>query len=229
MNREPYAIALGHALNEIKKAYPGIIHSFIFNEENSLIIEDLETDKQIINDLLNSFQKLKEIVKSVGNIKKLHIQGEKGLITFSKVDNIYLLLVSSTEIEKDQLNSIPKIIIPTILKTMEDVNSPNLELTSSKELVVDTLTGFFSGDSVQIDTAILKDWKNNSNLHEENQKFQNFDHVKIETVDGNSHVCKVKEIKNPKMNENKTIRIPEKLCKNLELNKGELVLVKPIL
>ncbi|UCH37443.1 MAG: hypothetical protein JSV76_07140, partial [Candidatus Bathyarchaeota archaeon] len=220
MNREPYAIALGHALNEIKKSYPGIIHSFIFNEENSLIIEDLETDKQIINDLLNSFQKLKEIAKSVVNIKKLHIQGEKGLITFSKVDNIYLLLVSSTEIEKDQLNSIPKIIIPTILKTMEDVNSPNLELTSSKELVVDTLTGFFSGDSVQIDTAILKDWKNNSNLRED-QKFQNFDHVKIETVDGNSHVCKVKEIKNPKMNENKTIRIPEKLCKNLELNKGD--------
>ena len=60
MNRDPYAIALGHALTEIKKAYPGINHSFIFDNNNSIIFEDSETDEKITSDTLNSIKILKE-------------------------------------------------------------------------------------------------------------------------------------------------------------------------
>jgi len=56
---------------------------------------------------------------------------------------------------------------------------------------------------------------------------ENIDQVKIETFGGKSTLCKVKEITNQNMKGKNMIRIPEKLCKTLEINKGDLVKVEP--
>jgi formylmethanofuran dehydrogenase subunit D len=51
--------------------------------------------------------------------------------------------------------------------------------------------------------------------------------IKIETLDGNNTLCKVKEINDQNFQGRNMIRIPEKLCKTLEINKGDMVKVKP--
>jgi len=51
--------------------------------------------------------------------------------------------------------------------------------------------------------------------------------VEIEAFGGKSTQCKVKEINEPKLKEKGIIRIPEKVCKTLEVKKGELVKVTP--
>ena len=138
---------------------------------------------------------------------------------------------------KSQTYAITHVILPTILKTVDTLDSSHLQpLTPpQKELVVDNITGFFAGDSVQIDTEVLMDWIRDNDprarikaaIMGEPEKEEDVSQVYIETLDGNTAVCKVKEVDDENMKGKNMIRIPEKLCKSLEINKGDLVKVKP--
>jgi len=237
MNRDPYAIALNNALTEIKKAYPDIKNSFIFTKNGTIISGDTETDEKTMNNVLESFENLKEKAKAIGNLKGFHITGKNGKLTLSKIKDMYLVLTTSKNADRTQIYSITHVIIPTILKTLETFTPTHLQFTSPKKLIVDTLTGFFAGDSVQIDTEILRDWTKNNDprarvkaaLTGEQNTQESIDHVRIETFGGNSTLCKVKEINDQNLKGKNMIRIPEKLCDTLEIKKGDLVKVKPLL
>jgi len=237
MNRDPYAIALDNALTEIKKAYPDIKNSFIFTKNGTIITGDQETDEKNMNNVLESFENLKEKTKTIGNLKSFHITAKNGKLTLSKIKDMYLLLATSKHADKNHIYSITHVIIPTILKTLETFAPTPLQFTPPKKLIVDTLSGFFAGDSVQIDAEILMDWTKNNDprarvkaaITEEQNTQESINQVQIETFGGNAAVCKVKEINDQNLKGKNMIRIPEKLCKSLEINKGDLVKVKPAL
>ncbi len=237
MNRDPSAIALNKAMTEIKKAYPDIQTSFIFTRNGTILTEDQEIDQETINKLLKSFKNLKEKTEAIGNLKSFHINAKDGKLTLSKIRDMHLLLSSSKKVDQSHIHSITHVIIPTILKTLETFDLTCLQLIPPKELVVDTLTGFFTGDSVQIEPEIMMNWRKNNyrfapgnDRQTEEQNMQNsIDYVRIETIDGYSTLCKVKEIEDQKLKGKNIIKIPEKICKSLEINKGDLVKVKPAL
>jgi len=237
MNRDPYAIALDNALTEIKKAYPDIKNSFIFTKNGTVITGDQEADEKNINNILESFENLKEKAKAIGNLKSFHITAKNGKLTLSKIKDMYLLLATSKHADKNHIYSITHVIIPTILKTLETFAPTPLQSPPTKKLIVDTLSGFFAGDSVQIDAEILMDWTKNNDprarvkaaITEEQNTQESINQVQIETFGGNAAVCKVKEINDQNLKGKNMIRIPEKLCKSLEINKGDLVKVKPAL
>ena len=243
MNRDLYAIALNNALKEIKKAYPEIHHSFIFSNESNIIAADTETDHETMNNILESFETIKENSKAIGNINSFQLDGKNGKLMLVNIKDMNLVLKTSKNIDNTHIHSITKIILPTILKTLEAFTPTHLQPapppqkeTNHKELEVDTLSGFFAGDSVQIDTEILTAWNTNDDprqrvraaLTGEKIVQEPVENVKIETLDGNSTLCKVKEIDDQKLKGKNIIRIPEKLCKNLEINKGDLVKVQPM-
>jgi len=236
MNRDPTSIALYNALTEIKKAYPGIHHSFLFTNNGSIVTGDPETDDETVKNVLESFEDLKEKAKAIGNLKSFSINAKNGKIVLSSIEDMYLILATSEKIDDTQIYSITHVIIPIILKTMKTFTQPNLQSQSTKKLVVDTLGGFFAGDSVQIDIETLMDWTQNSDprarvkaaLTGEQIPQESIDQVEIETFGGNSIMCKVKEISDQKLKGKNMIRIPEKLCDTLEIRKGDLVKVKPM-
>ncbi len=90
---------------------------------------------------------------------------------------------------------------------------------------------------MQIDVETLMDWTENSDprdrvkaaLTGEQNPPESIDQVEIETFGGNSTLCKVKEINDQKLKGKNMIRIPEKLCNTLEIKKGDMVKVKPML
>ena len=225
MNRDPYAIALSNAMTEIKKAYPDIKNSFIFTKNGTVITGDQETDETTINNVLESFENLKEEAKAIGNLKSF------------RIEDVHLLLATSKNADKNHIHAITHVIIPTILKTMETFAPTHLQVTPPKKLVVDTLNRFFAGDSVQIDTEVLRDLTKNSDprarvkaaITEEQNTQESINQVHIETFGGNVAVCKVKEISDQNLQGKNMIRIPEKLCKSLEISKGDWVKVKPAL
>jgi len=238
MNRDPYAIALNSALTEIKKAYPDIKNSFIFTKNGTIITGDQETDEKTMNNVRESFENLKEKTKTIGTLKSFSITAKNGKLTLSNINDMHLLLATSKNADKNHIYAITHVIIPTILKTLETFAPTPLQVTPPKKLVVDTLSGFFAGDSVQIDTEILKDWTKNSDdprshvkatITGEQNMQESIEHVKIETFSGNSTLCKVKEINDQNLKGKNMIRIPEKLCRTLDINKGDLVKVKPAL
>ena len=237
MNRDPYAIALNNALTEIKKAYPDIKNSFIFTKNGTIITGDQETDEETMNNILESFQTMKEKAKVIGNLKSFHITGKNGKLNLSTINDRYLVLATSKSADKMHIHSITHVIIPTILKTLETFTPTHLQSLPTKKLVVDTLTGFFAGDSVHIDAETLLELTKNNDpraslddaLTGEQDMQEIIDHVRIETFGGNSTICKVKEINDPSLKEKNMIRIPEKICNTLEIKKGDLVKVKPML
>jgi hypothetical protein len=237
MNRDSYAIALNNAITEINKAYPDIKNSFIFTKTGTPLTGDRETDQKTISNIQESFESLKDKAKTIGNLESFIITTKTGELTLSNIKDMYLLLATSKNAGKNHIYSITKVIIPTILKTMEALAPTQPQITPPKQLTVDTISGFFAGDSVQIDTEILTDWTKNGDdpradveaaIADEANIPETVDQVRIETSGGNSTLCRVKEIDDQDMKGKNMIRIPERLCRTLEVNKGDLVKVKPL-
>jgi len=91
------------------------------------------------------------------------------------------------------------------------------------QLLVENLGGLLvASDTVRVDGQILSQWED---FHERGK----IEEVEIETFDGKTTRCKVKPIKESKYERKGTIQMPEKIQLALEIRKGELVRVKPII
>ena len=98
----------------------------------------------------------------------------------------------------------------------------HLQSPFTKTLVVDPLSGFFDGNSVQVDEETIVQWNENND-----SKKRNIDQVKIVTVNGNSSVCKVKKITVGNLKGKNRVRIPAKVCNQLKLKRGDVVNISP--
>jgi|YelNatPaOPRAMG01_1025707.scaffolds.fasta_scaffold33478_5 predicted regulator of Ras-like GTPase activity (Roadblock/LC7/MglB family) len=90
------------------------------------------------------------------------------------------------------------------------------------QLIVENIGGLLvPSDTVRVDPAVLEQW---GELYEGIE----IKEVDVETFGGKSVRCKVKPIKDSKYEGKGVIQVPEKLQSNLEVKKGELVRVKPV-
>jgi predicted regulator of Ras-like GTPase activity (Roadblock/LC7/MglB family) len=92
----------------------------------------------------------------------------------------------------------------------------------SQQLIVDKMGGLLvRADTVQVDSEVLKRWSDLLDV-------KKISEVEIETFGGRTAQCKVKTISDKRLEGRGLIRIPEKTCHLLEIKRGELVRVKPI-
>jgi predicted regulator of Ras-like GTPase activity (Roadblock/LC7/MglB family) len=90
------------------------------------------------------------------------------------------------------------------------------------QFIVEDLKGLLvPSDTVRIDSKLLSQW-------EELYDNMMIEEAVIETFAGKSTRCKLKQIKDPKSEGKGIIQIPEKIQETLEVRKGELVRVKPV-
>jgi len=218
MSKNAYTDALKNTLTEIKKICPDVSCSFIFTKDGTIVTGDSETAEETIQKTMYSFQSIAEKEDMIGGLKALIINGENGKVHISCINDMYLALATSKNADAAFLQAITHVLVPTVLKLLESIAPTPLQFAPSKQLVVDTLSGFFVGDSVQIDLEVLKEWSTLLNR-------KSIGEVKIEAFSGKTTQCVVREINDPKLKG--IIRIPEKICKVLEVKKGELVRVKP--
>ena len=189
-----------------------------------------------MREVIKSFETIREKAKIIGNLQGFQVNGKNGKLILSNIKDMYLVLATSKKANKTHIYAITHVIIPTVLKTLETI-TPTPKITPPKKLVVDTLSGFFTGNSVQIDAETLMEWTKNTNprarlktaVKGEQNAEEIINQVQIETFNGKSARCKVKKINDIKRKGKNLIRIPEKLCNALKLKKGELVKVKPAL
>jgi predicted regulator of Ras-like GTPase activity (Roadblock/LC7/MglB family) len=91
------------------------------------------------------------------------------------------------------------------------------------QFIVENVGGLFSSaDTVRIDNDTISQWT-------EQYEDKKIEQATIETFGGKSVHCKVKPIKDSKYEGKGIIQIPEKIQQSLEVRKGELVRVKPII
>jgi hypothetical protein len=94
--------------------------------------------------------------------------------------------------------------------------------TPINQFMVEKLTGMLVPvDTVRIDGEIIAKW---TELYDGKE----IKMVNIEALDGKKTTCKVKAIKESKSNAKGVIQIPERILQTLQIEKGKLVMVKPV-
>jgi predicted regulator of Ras-like GTPase activity (Roadblock/LC7/MglB family) len=269
MNEEVYAIALKSALAEIQNVCEGIRWSFIFTKDGTIISGN--DDKSIGSEIAKaagSFQGLTEKARAVGGLDRLLINGDKGKVYVSSIDDMYFVSGTSKEADIDYMRSITSVVFPTIKRVLDNIGGSAGEVSPtplkplplkplkeeaveaeeeeelaepaekevkrakkvkglppvpSQQLIVDKLGGLLvRADTVQVDSEVLKRWNALLGVKEVKE-------VQIETFGGKMAQCRVKTISDRKLEGRGLIRIPEKTCQMLEIKRGELVRVKPLM
>ena len=123
--------------------------------------------------------------------------------------------------EVEEVEEIQKPTLDTADEVDVGVDKQPQELPS-QQLIVDRFSGLMvKSDTVQLDVEILKRWSDELNV-------DNVDQVDVETFSGKTVRCKAKVINDPKLEGRGLVRIPEKACQSLDVRRGELVRVKPV-
>jgi hypothetical protein len=134
--------------------------------------------------------------------------------------------VENVETEEEIMESSPDVQQIPEVKIEEEIEPEVPEQTTNmlyQQLVVDRFGGFMvRSDTIQVDSDALQQWSSTSDTKEVSE-------VHVETFSGKTVNCKVKAITTKKLQGKGLIRIPEKLCDILELKKGELVKVNPVI
>ncbi len=122
MNEEVYAIALKSALTEIQNVCEGIKWSFIFTKDGTIISgNDDKTISPEITKAASSFQSLTEKAGAVGGLTQLLINGDKGKVHVSSIDDNYLVSGTSKKADIAYMRSITSVVFPTILRVLENI------------------------------------------------------------------------------------------------------------
>lgn len=294
MNEEVYTAALKNALVEIKNVCPDISKAFILMDNGTIVAGDEQAIDPSVERAASSLQSLAEKAASVGGLNDLLIDGDKGKVYVSQVNGMYSVMALSKRADLPFLRTVTGIILPTILKVLngidsetalpahlkpaprlpytqfrpapseplveeeaveetvkeaeeaEEVKAPEpLEATEaeteaeaeaeaevespkppidlpSQQLIVDKFGGLMvRADTIQIDFEVLERWSSLLDVKEIRE-------VDIETFSGKTTRCKAKVISDQKFEGRGLIRIPEKTCEALELKRGELIRVKPV-
>ncbi len=269
-----YAIALQNALNEMRNVCPEIQHAFIFKKTGEIVAGDAETPQKVIMRVQNAFNGIINRAEAIGGIEAITLKYGGGTVTLHSFGENHLVMVTSAKADLNYINTLTRILIPTVLKLLEKISpTPLKNIPSHKaarptppiisepetpkigeppeevaeepimkkpkeegietepssfevpatQLIVENIGGLLvPSDTVRIDSETLTQWENTF----EGKKVE---YVEIETFDGKTTKCKVKPIKDSKYIGKGIVQIPEKMQLTLEIKKGELVRVKPII
>jgi predicted regulator of Ras-like GTPase activity (Roadblock/LC7/MglB family) len=269
MHDEAYSNALKNALTEIKNICPDVHTSFLFDKDGTIIASDDGTQEYNLERTVSSMEGIFEKAETIGGLDALIINGHNGKVHISCINDMYLAMVTSEKADMTYLQTVSRVLIPTVIKLLDNISptpfkpapskpsmlsqpkisneeeeiveenevadeeetskpekfEPAIEKTLpeiSNQLIVDTIGGLLvRGDTVEIDPEILKEWS-------ENYDGMEIRNVEIESFNGNTTQCKVKPIKDSKLEGKGLIRMPEKTCQALDIRKGELVRVSPL-
>lgn len=251
---ETRSFALETTLNEIRNACPNIQASFLLDKEANIIARDSETSEADVEQISELLDAMLEKADAIGGLNALVIEGSKGNVHLSSIEDMYLTLVAPKKTDMENLQTIPRVLIPTVIKILDTLPTspkrpiPKIPVTepekmeedepeeedeideetsdienelSSTQLIVESYSGLWvRGDTVQISKQVVETLQDT--LHG-----KEVDLVEVETFNGRSSQFKVKTLDDSKI-EGRIIRIPEKGCHTLKVEKGELVRVKPI-
>lgn len=264
MDNEAYSFALKNALNEIRNVCPDIQNSFMFREDGEIVAGDENTPQKTMVHVTQAFDGVLEKAEAIGGVEGVTLEAGKGRVNVSCVNDLYLVTVTSKKADMNFVNTVTRVLIPTVLKLLEkispaplkdnsalpeipmaeEVEEPTEELAEEptaketeetlepeamlpepqvNQLIVENLSGLLvPSDTVRIDRETLAQWEE---LHDGGK----IEEVEVETFDGKTTQCKIKPIKDSKYEGKGIIRMPDKIQLTLEIKKGELVRIKPVM
>jgi predicted regulator of Ras-like GTPase activity (Roadblock/LC7/MglB family) len=272
MDSEVYAFALKNTLDEMQKACPEIKNAFVLDQNHTIIARDENTTEETLSQAVEVLNDMFGKADAIGGVDDLTIEGINGRMNVSRMDEIFLVTVTSRKANLNYVNTVTHVLVPTVLKLIEKLNPGPLksnliepeqkledepenstveqaaepiqeEPTKAEEqaetphdesmgkivaeppanqFIVEEMKGLLSpSDTVRIDNSVIEKW---NELYED----KTIEEADVETFSGKSVRCKVKPIKDAKLEGQGKVQIPGKMQLVLDIKKGELVRVKPV-
>ena len=256
---EAYSNPIQTIIDEIRTLSPETTNVLIFRNNGQTIANTQTGTENQTKKFVANFANISVQAQAIGGIENFTIQVAESQLNIIAVDDCFLVTVSSQTANQEILRAITKVVVPTVVRLVNQIdvkakeleekpyeelamsaskeakptNEPTPEIqqpfepflpkTPTNQFMVEKINGFMvAADTVRIDGEILEQW---SNLYEGKQ----FSTVIIEALDGKKTTCKFRPIKDAKNSAKGIIQIPEKILQTLQTEKGNLVMVKPVI
>jgi len=144
MDNEVYTFALKNALNEIRNVCPGITNTFMFREDGEIIVGDENTSQKTMVHVVNAFDGIFEKADAIGGVECITIEGSNGKVNVSWLNDLYFVTVTSRKADMNYVNTVTRVLIPTVLRLLEKIcptplksNSPLTETKHQLKIPMD--------------------------------------------------------------------------------------------
>ena len=122
IDEEAYSFALKNALTEIGNICPDVKLSFIFNHEGKILAEDLKSTNYALEKIIETFEDIFEKSHVIGGVNSITIDAKRGKIIISNIgEKIYLATVVSKNVDMKYLETVSRVLIPTVLRLLEKI------------------------------------------------------------------------------------------------------------
>jgi hypothetical protein len=144
MDNEVYTFALKNALNEIRNVCPDITNTFMFRQDGEIIVGDENTSQKTMVHVVDAFDGIFEKADAIGGFECITIEGSNGRINVSWLNDLYFVTVTSRKADMKYVNTVTRVLIPTVLRLLEKIcptplksNSPLTETKHQPKIPMD--------------------------------------------------------------------------------------------
>jgi hypothetical protein len=130
MDNEVYTFALKNTLNEIRNVCPDITHTFMFTDDGEILATDENTHEKTIIQVVDAFDGILEKADKIGGVECITLEGSDGRVNVSCIKDIYFAIVTSKKADISYVNTVTRVLIPTVLKLLEKICPTPLKNTS---------------------------------------------------------------------------------------------------
>jgi hypothetical protein len=121
MDNEVYTFALKNALNEIRNVCPDITNTFMFREDGEIIVGDENTSEKTMVRVVDAFDGIFEKADAIGGVECITIEGSNGKVNVSWLNDLYFVTVASRKADMNYVNTVTRVLIPTVLRLLEKI------------------------------------------------------------------------------------------------------------
>jgi len=121
MDNEVYTFALKNALNEIRNVCPDITNTFMFRQDGEIIVGDENTSQKTMVHVVNAFDGIFEKADAIGGVECITIEGSNGKVNVSWLNDLYFVTVTSRKADMKYVNTVTRVLIPTVLRLLEKI------------------------------------------------------------------------------------------------------------
>jgi len=138
MSDEIYTLALKNTLQEIRNVCPDVTGNFVF-KDGEIVAKDKNIEEETSIQTINAFNMIKEKADILGGLEAVTIQGTEGKINIATINDFHLTTVSSRGADEKYINTLTRVLIPIVIKLVEEIHtasSENKTKTNDEEATV---------------------------------------------------------------------------------------------
>ena len=138
MSNEVYALALKSTLEEIQNACPDVTNIFIFKDYD-ILAKTKNVSDATATQTRNAFNDIADKADILGGMESLTIQSAEGRINIAAMNDFHLTTVSSKQADEKYVNTLTRVMIPLIIKIVEEIQSVLPETTTNYDEATPTV------------------------------------------------------------------------------------------